>query len=188
MGMGSFGGRGKEMEEKFFRDRDRELLLALREKEKSKERKKALADASGIDDDQLLDQLAGLDISSETLAALSLIPLIAVAWADGTIDEKERTAVMAAAEQNGMDKEHPGHELLEQWLQQKPDAALLTTWKDYVAAILESLDAAAGNALKEDLLGRARAVAEAAGGLLGFGNKTSKTEQAVLNELEQAFG
>ena len=43
------------------------------------------------------------------------------------------------------------------------------------------------NALKRDLLGRARSVAEAAGGFLGFGSKVSQSEQAILDELEQAF-
>jgi hypothetical protein len=41
--------------------------------------------------------------------------------------------------------------------------------------------------LKEDLLGRARDVAKAAGGLLGMGRKVSKVEQAVLDELETTF-
>ncbi len=184
---GSFGGRRIELEEKFFLERDQELLRALREETAAKERKKALADASGITDDQLLDQLAELDLSAETMVALSLVPLIAVAWADGSIDAKERLAVLSAAEQQGLEKEHSGHQLLENWLQQKPDIKLTAAWKGYVAAISKTLDDAAKNALKDDFLGRARVVAEAAGGLLGFGNKVSKSEQAVLTELEQAF-
>ena len=187
MKKGSFGGRRTELEEKFFRARDAELLRALREETASKERKKALADASAITDDDLLDQLAELDVCSETVAALSLVPLIAVAWADGNIDAKERVAVLAAAEQKGIEKEHPGYQLLQRWLQEKPDAKLLTVWKGYVAALSQTLSEPAKNALKEDLLGRARTVAETAGGLLGFGNKVSKTEQAVLSDLEQAF-
>jgi hypothetical protein len=45
----------------------------------------------------------------------------------------------------------------------------------------------AKQALKQDLLGRARVVAEAAGGFLGLGTRISSAEQAVLTELEQAF-
>ena len=67
------------MEDKFFAERDRELLQALRDEAACKERKKALADASGIDDDALLDQLDEHEFHGETLAALSLVPLIAVA-------------------------------------------------------------------------------------------------------------
>ena len=43
------------------------------------------------------------------------------------------------------------------------------------------------NDLKSDLLGRARTVAEAAGGILGLGSKVSKSEQAMLEELAHAF-
>jgi hypothetical protein len=184
----SFSGRRRELEDKFFAQRDQELLKALREKAALRERKEALAEASGITDEDLLDQLQQLDIGAETLAALSLVPLIAVAWADGSIDLKERRAVLSAAEQKGIGTADPGYQLLERWLQQQPDPALLTAWMEYVSTLSQTLSEAALNALKEDLLGRARAVAEAAGGLLGLGNRVSKSEQAVLGELEQAFG
>ena len=187
MQKGSFSGRKRELEDKFFSERDRELLEAIRAEAASKDRKKALADASGIADDDLLDQLDKLEVNGETLAALSLVPLIAVAWADGSIDSKERQAVLDAAEQKGMAKEHPGYQLLQRWLQQKPDAKLLSVWKGYVATLSQTLSEPAKTALKDDLLGRARSVAAAAGGLLGFGNKVSPTEQAVLSELEEAF-
>ena len=42
--------------------------------------------------------------------------------------------------------------------------------------------------MREKILGRARAVAEAAGGILGFGSKISPEEEVVLAELEKAFG
>ncbi|MEE9603285.1 MAG: hypothetical protein V3V75_08275 [Thermoguttaceae bacterium] len=187
MGNGSFSGRRRELEDKFFHDRDKELLKVLRERTASKQRKEALAEASGITDDDLLEQLDKLDIGSETLVALSMVPLIAVAWADGSIDEKERQAVLAAAEGKGLQKEHPAHQLLEGWLKRRPDAGLLAAWKDYMSAISQTLDETAGSVLKEEILGRARDIASATGGLLGFGNKVSDSEQAVLSELEQAL-
>jgi len=116
-----------------------------------RERKEALAEASGIADQDLLDQLQQLDIGAETVAALSLVPLIAVAWADGSIDLKERRAVLAAAEQKGIGTEHPGYPLLERWLQEPPDPALLAAWKHYVSTLSETLNEAALNALREDL-------------------------------------
>lgn len=191
MSTGSFSGRRRELEEKFFLQRDMELLQSLREKAASEKRKEALATASGITDDDLLDQLIELDVSAETVAALFLVPLIAVAWADGSIDTAERQAVLGAAEQKGIQKNHPGYQLLESWLNQKPDIELVSVWKGYAAALSQTLHEAAKDALKdalkEDLLRRARAVAEATGGLLGLGNRISKSEQAVLDELEQAF-
>ena len=45
----------------------------------------ALGRATGIDDPYLLARLAELGIRPETLAALTLIPLIETAWADGVM-------------------------------------------------------------------------------------------------------
>jgi hypothetical protein len=42
-------------------------------------------------------------------------------------------------------------------------------------------------ALRDELLGRARQVAEATGGFLGLGNKISPEEQVVLDELAKVF-
>jgi hypothetical protein len=49
------------------------------------------------------------------------------------------------------------------------------------------LDPQARQRLRDEVMGRARAVAEAAGGFLGLGRKVSAAEEAVLRELAQAF-
>jgi hypothetical protein len=187
MKKGSISALRRELEDKFFLERDMELLQFLREETASKENKQALSDTSGITDENLLCQLIEIQVSHETLAAISLVPLIAVAWADGSVDINERKAVLAAAERSGIDKEHAGYQLLNCWLKNKPTDKLLAIWKDYVATLSQKLDDASKVTLKEGLLGRARTVAEAAGGILGLGNKVSKSEQAVLNELEHVF-
>jgi hypothetical protein len=183
----SLGGRRNELEETFFSQRDRELMQKLRERIASQERLKALAEVSGITDDELLAQLDQLDVSAETVAALSLVPLVAVAWADGKMDSREREAVLSAAAQKGLEPGHPGYLLLEGWLDQQPERRLLDVWKGYVATLTPTLSDPAKHALQADLLGRARAVAEAAGGLLGFGTRISAAERSTLSELEQAF-
>ncbi len=106
MAKGGFSGRSSELEEKFFRERDMQLLLALREKTAAEERRKSLAETSGITHDGLLEKLERLGVTGQTLAALLLAPLIEVAWADGTLHEKERLAVMERARQQGVDSEH----------------------------------------------------------------------------------
>jgi hypothetical protein len=42
--------------------------------------------------------------------------------------------------------------------------------------------------LRREILDRAGEVARVSGGLLGFGKRVSPAEQAVLAQLEQAFG
>ena len=187
MKKGSISALRRELEDKFFLERDMELLQAIREETAAKQRMKALSDTSGITDGDLLGHLEEIGVSHESVAALSLMPLIAVAWADGKIDINERKAVLAAAEQSGISQDHACHQLLKSWLKNKPGDKLLTIWKEYVATLSGKLDEASRAALKEGLMGRARAVAEAAGGILGLGNKISKSEAAVLAELEEAF-
>jgi hypothetical protein len=116
-----------------------------------------------------------------------MIPLVEVAWADGEVDEKERRAILSAAEKKGIKKGGVEHDVLERWLVRKPDPKLLETWIDYTRALCERMQPAGRVALKNDLLGRARGIAEAAGGFLGLGNKVSDAEASMLHQLETAF-
>ena len=127
----------KALEEAFFARENEALRRRLREMDETKRAKEALAAASGITDDAVLERLAALDISSETLAALSLIPLVAVAWADGSIDDKERAGVFSRAAEAGVGKGDVSHELFERWLTEPPPPALVAAWKDYVRAFAD---------------------------------------------------
>jgi hypothetical protein len=181
------GDRRKALEEEFFAKHNQRLLRQFRETTAAKAKHEALAAASGITDAAVLEQLAAVDLSSETVAALSLVPLVEVAWADGRLDDKERSALLAAAEHAGLSKDSASYQLLEEWFRERPSPKLLAAWKAYVSGLARALDHQASQALKQDLLGRARLVAEAAGGFLGLGKRIARAEQAVLTELEQAF-
>jgi len=79
------GDRRKALEKSFFVKENERLRAALNEKRAAEERKAALADVSGITDDAVLSHLDALDIGCDTLTALSLIPVVAVADASGGI-------------------------------------------------------------------------------------------------------
>lgn len=179
--------RRHALEEAFFAKHNEALLRRLREADATASRRQAIAEASGITDGAVLDRLTELGVSSETVAALSMVPLIVVAWADGGIDERERTAILSGAADAGIDKGSPGYEVLGQWLRQPPSPELLAAWEAYIGAVAEALDHAARRTLRDDLLGRARRVAEAAGGFLGVGRMVSPAESATLKRLEAAL-
>ena len=182
-----FGGSRAALEEAFFARENERLRQQLRDLDNTKRKKEALAAASGITNDAVLDKLAALNISSETVAALALVPLIAIAWSDGSIDDKERAAVFAKAQEEGVSQGDVSHELFERWLSEPPPGNLLALWKDYVRALMETMSAEDRRFFKGRVLDRARAVAEAAGGFLGIGKKVSAAEQRVLDELASAF-
>jgi hypothetical protein len=179
--------REHALEEAFFAQQDQALLRRLKETDTAKSKRAALATASGIADEAVLDRLVALGVDGATTAALSLAPLVLVAWADGGPDDKEREATLSAAAETGVEKGGPSHQLLERWLATRPPPHLLAAWTDYIRAVSPKLDEPRRQQLKSDLVGRARKVAEASGGLLGLGWKTSPAEEDVLARLEKAF-
>ncbi len=179
--------RRKELEEAFFAKQNEAHLAKLKaEKQKSLD-KAGITEITGITNDEVLEKLLAMKMDRETVAALSLFPLIDVAWADGAVDDKERAAVLKAAEASGLLNGSAAHNLLEGWLKLKPAAALHSTWANYVKAMVEGMKPDDKTLLKNELLGKARAVAEASGGILGMGAKISKSEADALKKLEDAF-
>lgn len=178
--------RRRALEESFFHKRNQELLDKLKRQLSSQEHKKALATASGISDDAVLDHLLAAHISGETIAAVAIAPLVVVAWADGKLDEREKQAILSASETEGIAPHTLSYELLQDWLNSPPNDVLLSAWKDYVRAARQKLSSQALEALKTDVLGRARKVAHASGGILGLA-KISAAEEQVLRDLERTL-
>ena len=176
---------GKALEDSFFAKENARLLEKLKKAEVEEAKRQAFRDAN-IQSEQLIDALVELEITPGGIAALSIVPLVAVAWADGEIQSKEREAIIKAAEDGGIEMGSANHELLENWLKKKPGPDLMATWKEYAHAIEERLDSVIGNELKERLMTRTTSIAKAAGGILGLG-AISKAEQAMLDELAHAL-
>lgn len=172
----------------FFHEQDQKLLNQLRARLDRQTKKAQLAEIAGIADEAVLDRLVELNISPETLAAIELVPLICVAWADRTMDPSEKKAILAAAESIGITAREELRELLDHWLSRRPGRELLEAWKHYITALCSQLSADERHRLETFVLSYAERVAQAAGGFLGLGKKVSPQEQSVLNELHQAFG
>ncbi|MCC6716727.1 MAG: hypothetical protein IT555_02485 [Acetobacteraceae bacterium] len=183
----SFDDRRRALEEAFFAKQDAILRQRLAEPAELRARKEAFTAVSGITDPVVLDQLAALDITPETLAAISLVPLVAVAWADGSVDARERAAVLHAAGNNGLKPGAAGYQMLEKWLESAPPASLVESWKAYIRVITAGMDRASRRALQGPVMDRAHTVALAAGGFLGIGMKISYAEEEVLADLAKTF-
>jgi hypothetical protein len=181
------GDRRKALEEAFFAKQNAQLLERMKTEKEALAAKEALAKISGIESDEVLDKLCGLGIEADAWAAVLLVPLVEVAWADGRVEDSERQAVLSAAEANGIDVESPSRALLENWLDQRQGDRLFEVWQAFISGLCAALEPAERDTLKTQVIGRARDVAEAAGGFLGFGNKTSAVEEAVLTKLSNAF-
>lgn len=180
------GDRKKALEESFFAKENERLKERLRAQRHKTEAKQALSEASGIRDDAMLDHLVALDIGPDTWTALSLVPLVEVAWADHALQARERQAILEAAADVTVTPGKPSYALLESWLAERPDGRLLDVWGEYVVGLCARLDESGRHQLREEIMGRARRVAAAAGGVLGW-KSVNEAEQAVLDRLERAF-
>ena len=178
---------GRMLEDRFFLEQDRILVEKLRELRKMEENRQALSAVSGITNQKVLQKLVELGIQAEIVASLAVVPLVEVAWADGRIEEKERKAVMEASTANGLAKGSPDHALLERWLVHRPEPELLEAWTHYIEGLCELMAPEEREALKTELIDRARRVADAAGGFLGLTSRISEAEQRMLDTLSQAF-
>lgn len=175
------------LEEAFFARQNEELRRRLVEAGVQSDRRQALAAASHIQDAAVLDRLLELGLGAETLSALTLVPLVLVAWADGDLSDLERDALMEAAAQEGIHHATPGHALLEGWLRAKPGPQLAAAWKDYVRALTKPLDLDARRELEHQVMSQATKVADAAGGFLGLTSRVSVAEREMLSDLSAAF-
>ena len=158
----------RNLEEEFFARENRRLLDRLREKQERDARRAALREVLPSADDAFIDHMLELGIGPETVLAVVLLPLAMVAWADGGVADKEREAILRAAEERGVDAGTAAREVLESWLVEKPGPRLVEAWKRYVNSIRTDLTDDELERLRERMLGLAREVAEAAGGFLGL--------------------
>jgi len=174
--------RETSQEEQWFQ----RIELQRRRKQEEKQLRAGLAAGLGIEDAALLDALTAIGIDRDKLPAIEWVPLVLVAWADGAVQAGERDAILRAAESTGLAPGSPPLELLREWLESESRGDLLGAWKAYLAAVSRREDAGAQRAREAWVRSRAREVAEAAGGWLGFA-KVSSGEGSVMLEVARAF-
>jgi len=179
--------RRESLEEEFFHKLQEEQLATLRDELDRKQTRDELRTACGIADEAILDQLIALGVSGPTMAALSMVPLVWVAWADGSVQEQERKAVLQAAAERGIEDSGAAHKILGGWLTKKPKPALFQAWASYTRALSDTLVPSQRAQLRGQIVGLARRVAESAGGFLGV-HKISQDEETALKAVEAAFG
>jgi tellurite resistance protein len=175
---------GEGLARAFFTGANAPLLAELRKRTEAEQEREALRETVGIKDETFLRRLQALGVRSEAAVALVMVPLVLVAWGDGTLDEKERAAILEAAQQRGIAAERIARELLKNGLARKPDPKLLPTWIAYARRLWGRFTADERWAMRENLLRSARQVAEATGGLFGLTSRVSAGERKVLHEIE----
>jgi hypothetical protein len=171
--------------EAFFTGESAALLDELRRRTDAGERRAMLRDVVKLKDERFLDRLIALGVTPETAMAVALVPLVVVAWADGALEDREREAILRAAQERGVVADRIARALLEHALSRPPDPRLLPLWKAYVGRLWGRFTADESWAMRSNVLRSVREVAESAGGFLGITSKISAEERRILEDLEK---
>lgn len=181
------GKRGKALEDEYFHRKERELIEKLRQRHAAEAQRQDLAEATGIPDEEILNTLQEMGYTRDTVSLLHLVPLIHVAWADGKVTGPEREMILEAASLHGVAGGSPAYLQLTDWLDNRPSEEFFDQALRVVGSVLQSRPEAEGLS-SSDVLAHSLRVAEASGGILGFGNKVSDEERAMLERIAKAVG
>ena len=176
----AFEERRRAHEEGYFRKKEQELIENMRARAAQKESHEAIGEAMGVEDDAVLASLHDLGFTRETVTLLHLVPLIQVAWIDGGISQRERDLIFEVAATRGVEDGSPAWRQLADWLEVRPS-------EDFFADSLRIVGVLARAGVEgpsaDDLVGYSTRVAEASGGILGFGNKVTDSERALISRI-----
>jgi hypothetical protein len=146
-----------------------------------------LSEICGLKSRNALSLLSEQQSHPECLAALMLVPVLLVIWADRKIMDWERGEILDAAEAAGIEFDAPAFQLLGHWLKHRPDKALQNAWKQYVRELCLAFSVEDRDRLSEQILRPARHAAEASGRVLGSRFRPWRREWRVLRSLAKAF-
>src|SRR5262245_58038419 len=96
-------GRNRTHEEDYFQRRDRELIEKMRQQAKAEEQRRVLGEQAGVTDPEVLNELAELGFTPETVRLLPIIPVLETAWAEGGVTAPERKMVIDVARTRGIE-------------------------------------------------------------------------------------
>jgi hypothetical protein len=176
-----FEARERAFEAAYFHKRDAELLAKIRSGLAEMEDKNKLAHVSGILDEKVLLDLLHAGVTGESLLAMRFVPMVAVAWADPAIDPAERAEVLKAAENEHIVAGSPAHQLLCNWLEHRPDEAVIVAWKKYIHELAHIMPPESLEQLRSRTESLCQRVAKATGGILGIGS-ISQAEQETIDD------
>lgn len=130
---------------------------------------------------ELIERIRALGFAGENAQVVDLLPLVQVAWADGSVSSRERILILKVLEQRGIAPDSNPFRLIESLLETRPSDGFLAE----STKILKDL---IGPEHANNIVDYCLAVANASGGILGFGKKISTQEQELIETIAQALG
>ena len=169
----------KAKEEEYFHKKENELLEKLKQRGAKRRR---LAHALRTTDSRILEDLQVLGYNAETVKLLFVVPLIAVAWAGGTITPREKPRILELAKVDDKQDVGAAQRQWMQWLDQKPSDEFFQRGLRVIRSLLAGRSPDERSEAKRDLLSSSVRIAEASGGLLGL-RSISNAERAAIERV-----
>jgi len=182
-----FADRERALEEVFFRKESERLLAAMRARDSRQSQFEALSEVLGVRDPDIINPLLDLGLKEESVTALVMAPLVAVAWADRSLDNEERHYLLEAENDFGIDPKSKAGKLLSVWLAYRPHENLIEAWSAYVAELCRVLEPRERARLRDDVINWSWRIAHALEKSFLRGGAPTRAERAVLDQIEQAF-
>jgi uncharacterized tellurite resistance protein B-like protein len=145
--------------------------------------REAIAQTVGTGEPSLVHRIEQLGFTGDSARVLDLLPLIHVAWSDGRADQRERATILTVVDQRGIAKDSDAALLIESLLEERPSETFLAE----SLALVRDLAAKQGND-GQRLVDLCVDIAEASGGLFGFGERVNDTEYELIARIASAFG
>jgi hypothetical protein len=174
--------RRRTIEEDYFRKKDRELIEKMRQAEAADQVRRDLAVSTGLSDPDLLRDLEELGFTPETVGLLPLVPIVQMAWAEGSVTSAERNLLLKLARSRGITEGSAPDRKLGDWLERQPAPEVFSRATRLIRAMLENVSAEQGGLTADDLIRYCEEIAAASGGILGIG-RISAEERATLAQI-----
>jgi hypothetical protein len=186
-------------EGEFFRRTDAELLEHMRDRaERERQRRRIteeltrrsaelgqqramIAEAIRVDHPQILQALQKLGYNPSTASLLFLVPLVHMAWIDGSVTRAEQDLVLSIAHLHGVERYTPADNQLNEWLHRRPTETFLQGSLCAVRAVMQALATEDRRDRTRSLIDECRDVASVSGGIL---HKVCAAERSLLKYLE----
>ena len=170
-------------EEEYFHRLDCQLIDEMRERAAAKQERRRMAETSQIEDPRVLEALEKLGYTHTTVILLHLVPLVELAWTDGSVSPAERKGILAAAAARGLREETSAGRQLAAWLENCPSPAFFEgTWRG-ITAQLDSLPAKERTASKDALIQACTDFASASCHLFGWTSHICTAKRTLLREI-----
>jgi hypothetical protein len=178
--------RGRALEDEYFREKDRKLVEKLRQAAVAERARREMGAQIGSDDPEMLQELQALGFTPDTVILLPLVPVVQMAWVDGSVAPAERALIVELARSRGVADGSAADRLLSEWLTGQPGPPVLESAMRLIRGMLAAQPSDHPALTADDLVRYSERIAEASGGIFGI-NRISAEERALLATIAAAL-